>query len=260
MPALLQISDPHLMSSVTGTLKGVPTAESLQSVLVRARAEVAHPDRVILSGDLSHEETLAGYELLQNLLGDWCDRCLLIPGNHDDRRALREVFDQVPGTGSDEVWFRESVGDWQLIGLDSQVHGEGYGELSEKMLSRLESWLSSRFDQPTLIFLHHHPVPVNSRWIDRIGLHNASQLERLLRANQAVKGVFCGHIHQEFEGRIAGVPVYSVPSASHQFVPKDDKMRFDLRPPGFRVIDLQAASVATRIVRLEDMVFRPRDE
>ena len=55
MATILQISDPHLMSTADGVLKGVVTAAKLKRVLGRARQECPDPDRVILTGDLSHE-------------------------------------------------------------------------------------------------------------------------------------------------------------------------------------------------------------
>ncbi len=257
---ILQISDPHLLSQSNGTLKGVPTADSFRMVLQRARDECADPDRVVLSGDLSHEHTVSGYELAKNLLGDWNDRSLLIPGNHDDRRGMRQVFDQVPGEADDDVWFRDTIGDWQLIGLDSHVPNELHGELSSGMLDQLHSWLSEDPKRPTLIFLHHHPASVNSQWVEKIGLRNSSQLELLVRRSPGVRGVFCGHIHQEFEGRFANLPFYSAPSVSFQFVPESDTARFDLRPPGFRVIELHEMQFSTRVVRLDALPFNPRDE
>ena len=260
MTTILQISDPHLLSQADGTLKGVPTLESLRLVLQRAREEVADPERVILSGDLSHEETVAGYELLKDLLGNWTGRSLLIPGNHDDRRGMRTVFEQVPGDADDAIWFREELGDWLLIGLDTHVPGEVYGELSDEILDQLDSWLSENPKRPTLIFLHHPPVTVNSAWLDTISLRNPDPLEKLVSRTHGVRGVFCGHIHQVYEGIFAGVPLFSVPSASVQFVPESETMEFDLRPPGFRVIELQEMQISTRVVRLDEVPFVPRDD
>jgi Icc protein len=194
---ILQISDPHLLSQANGKLKGVPTAESFRRVVQLARDEFPDPDRVVLSGDLSHDHTVAGYDLLKNLLADWTDRSLLIPGNHDDRQGMRKVFDRVPGVGGEDVWFYSELGEWLLIGLDSHVPGAVYGELSDRMLGRLRSWLSENADRPSLIFPHHHPVSVKSQWIDRIGLRNSGQLGAIIRSSQGVRGVFCGHIHQQ---------------------------------------------------------------
>ena len=260
MTKLLQISDPHLLSLPDDKLRGVPTAQSLQQVLQKARHEVVDPARVVFSGDLSQEHTLAGYQLLKDLLEDWSERSLLIPGNHDDRSRMRRVFHQVPGQADEDIWFRDEIGDWQLIGLDSHVPDEGRGELSQQTLDRLQSWLSETPGRPTLIFLHHHPMSVQSEWLDTIGLSNPESLEKLLASYQGVRGIFCGHIHQVFEDKFAGVPFYSTPSAAFQFVPKTKQITFDLLPPGFRVIELQEQDFRTRVVRLDTIPFVPLDE
>ena len=260
MSTILQISDPHLMSKSDGTLKGVPTAESFGMVLQRARAEVPDPARVVLTGDLSHEHTVDGYELLKDILGDWTERSLLIPGNHDDRLGMRTVFHQVPGHDDDEILFREELEKWLLIGLDSHVPDEVYGELSEGILEKLDVWLSENPDRPTLIFLHHPPVPVGSRWIDKIGLRNPTALKALIGSSPGIRGLFCGHIHQVFEGSFAGKPFFSAPAASFQFLPKSEVMELDLRPEGFRVIELQEMAISTRAVRLDAVHFPPRNE
>lgn len=260
MTKILQISDFHLLSRPEGTLKGVPTSESAALVLQRARAEVADPACVVLTGDLSHEETVAGYQLLQDQLGDWTSRCLLIPGNHDDRAKMRQVFSQVPGEAEEPIWFRHELGQWLLLGLDSHVPGEVYGELSERSLARLAADLAADAGRPTLLFLHHHPVEVGSQWIDKIRLRNAGSLEAVLAGHPEIQGVFCGHIHQVFAGAIAGVPWHSAPSAAIQFAPGTATMQFDPQPPGFRVIELQNGQCSTRVVRLDHMPFTPRDE
>ena len=260
MTTILQITDPHLLSRPDATLKGVPTSASLAMVLARARQEVADPARIVLTGDLSHEETVAGYQLLKDQLGDLADRTLLIPGNHDLRAGMREVFQQVPGAPDEHVWFRCELGPWLLLGLDSHVPGEVYGQLGQPSLDQLSGWLAEDESRPVLIFLHHHPVDVGSAWVDTIGLRNARSLETLLARHPRVRGVFFGHIHQVFEGQLAGVPCYSAPSAAIQFSPGRQTMQFDLKPPGFRLIELHDGQFSTRVVRLDELPFTPRED
>ena len=247
MTTILQISDFHLLSRPEGTLKGVPTSESVALVMQRAREEVADPACIVLTGDLSHEETVAGYELLRTHLGDWHERSLLIPGNHDDRAKMRQVFDQVPGESAEPIWFRHECDQWVLLGLDSHVPGQVYGVLSEQSVDRLAEELARGANRPTLIFLHHHPSAVGSRWVDEIGLRNPESFASLLTRHTEVRGLFCGHIHQVFEGMIADVPFHSAPSAAIQFLPGTDTMQFDLQPPGFRVIELLEGTFTTRV-------------
>ncbi len=263
MSVIVQISDPHLLSDRAGKLKRVPTAESLRLVLKQARREVPQPSRVVLSGDLSHEHTVSGYEILQDLLGDWADRSLLIPGNHDDRGGMRKVFTQIPGHLEEEVWFDELCDGWRLVGIDSHVPGELYGELGRDTLNRLRESLMGGPQQSVLLFVHHPPLAVNSPWLDQIRLRNADELEAIVQSSASVRGVFGGHIHQEFEAEFAGVPFFTAPSASFQFVPETEVMQFDRRPPGFRIIELGPAidgTLHTRVVRLRNLEFEPSDE
>ena len=97
--------------------------------------------------------------------------------------------------------------------------------------------------------------------VDTGGLIPGSRdtLEMLVRRHRGVRGVFCGHIHHVFEGNFAGIPLYSAPSASFQFVPESDEMKLDLRPPGFRVIQTEEMRFSTRVVRLAELAFAPRD-
>ncbi len=173
---------------------------------------------------------------------------------------MRQVFEQVPGELEEPIWFRQELGQWVLLGLDSHVPGELYGELGEQSLERLTENLTQGANRPTLIFLHHHPSAVGSRWVDKIGLRNAGSLEKLLARHPEVRGVFCGHVHQVFQGMIADIPFHSAPSAALQFVPGTETIQFDLQAPGFRVIELQDGQFTTRVVRLDHLPFTPRDE
>jgi predicted MPP superfamily phosphohydrolase len=49
-------------------------------------------DLLVLSGDTAHDEEPATYESVRKELGDLAGRVRVIPGNHDDRQALRDVF------------------------------------------------------------------------------------------------------------------------------------------------------------------------
>jgi len=260
MTTILQFTDPHLLSRQEGTLKGVPTLASLKLVLDRARQAISDPACVVVTGDLSHEETVAGYELLKEQLGDWVDRSLLIPGNHDQRNSMRAVFPTIPGRDDEPIWFRHEIGAWRLLGLDSHVNGETYGALSTESLDRLVSQLDDDADRPTLLFMHHHPVAVGSAWVDAIGLRQSDALAAVLARYPNIRGLFCGHIHQAFQGEFAGVTFHSTPSTAIQFAPGTEKMQFDLRPPGFRVIELCDGRFETRVIRLDELPFVPRDE
>jgi Icc protein len=256
MMTVLQMSDLHLMRLREATLHGVPTAESFRLVLQRARAEVPDPARVVLTGDLSHQETDAGYVLLKELLGDWNERTLFIPGNHDSRVALRSVFG-LTGTPAEEVLFCDRVGNWILVGLDTQIPGVEGGRISATSIERLRTLLAVSAECNVVLFMHHPPISVNSTWIDEIGLSDASELEIVLRGHNNIRCIFCGHVHQVFRGLLAAVPVLTAPSTAFQFKPETAAMEFDNLSPGFRVIEMKEDSFTTRIVRLGELAYPP---
>jgi Icc protein len=258
MTLLLQISDPHIVSQAGARLRDVPTAASLDDVLSVARGRFGDCARVVWSGDISHDETVEGYHLFRQRVGSWIARSLLIPGNHDNRRALRESFPQVNDSEDEPVGFIDEIDGWRLVGLDTHLPGETAGAISETQCTRITQRLAGRPAMPTMVFLHHPPISVDCRWLDSIGLRNPPLLRQLIAALGDVRGIFCGHVHQEFAGSFLGVPVYTSPSTAFQFLPRADESSFDELPPGFRVIELGDATFNTYVVRLGTLKYRPR--
>src|SRR5690606_5093006 len=130
-------------------------------VLEHVRNHAEGWDVLVLTGDLAHDELAETYAMLREELGDWLPRCRLVPGNHDNRAGLREVFPEIVlGTG-EFLSFQETVGDWQILGLDSHQPGEVAGRIAEEQLDWLARELGQFSNQPTLLFLHHPPVSVN---------------------------------------------------------------------------------------------------
>ena len=58
------------------------------------------PDHVVVTGDHTHDELPETYAAVRELLEPFLDRLWLLPGNHDDRAALRAAFDdRIPPAG-----------------------------------------------------------------------------------------------------------------------------------------------------------------
>ena len=93
---------------------------------------------------------------------------------------------------------------------------------------------------PVLVCLHHHPVPVSSDWLDRIGLDNAGDFFRIIDAHPSVRGIVWGHVHQQFDGLRRGVRLLATPSTCAQFLPHSQDFALDGRPPAFRTLELTA--------------------
>ena len=116
MPTILQISDCHLFADPAAEIRGVRTRETFLRVWDHACRSFPQADRLVLSGDLTHDERIETYRELHSIVADWLPRLLVIPGNHDDRSLLREVFRSPRVPGLERIVFVEHLPGWQLIG------------------------------------------------------------------------------------------------------------------------------------------------
>ena len=254
---ILQLTDLHLLSEPAGRLRGVPTRDSFRDVLQAVSRNEKELERIVITGDLAHDEQLDTYQQLRELLADWIPRCRLIPGNHDDRAFMRQVFGELIPGESGPVTFSETAGDWRLIGLDSHVKGEVPGRIDADQLEWLSAELSTHADQPTLLFLHHPPIPVGVPWLDRIGLQDPGPLVDLITASPQVRVVSAGHVHHEFSGRIGQAAFYTTPSSALQFRPEGEEPAYLATPPGYRVFELDGERYHTEVVRLPTVDYPP---
>lgn len=248
---ILQLTDLHLLADPLAELKEICTRARFDAVMRAIRDVIEPVERLIITGDLAHDETFETYELLREQLTDWLPKLRVIPGNHDDRAAMRQVFGERIQAEAGRNIFVDSVGGWMLIGLDSQVTGELRGELGSEQLQWLERELVSKPNQPTILFMHHPPVLIGSPWIDAIRLDDADSLWSILSRCEQVRGVCCGHIHQEQTVVGPSAMVFTTPSTGVQFQPETESLVVDSVWPGFRVLDLEPnGTFRTRIIRV----------
>lgn len=247
---IVQISDLHLFADPEAELKGLKTQAGVTAVLNDIR--VRHPDfdLLVISGDHTHDELPETYRRIRSMLGDWLSRTRLIPGNHDERPVIRQVFGElVPETG-ERLTFEVSLPGWRLLGVDSHVPGQLYGEVGTDQWEWLAAQAASSRD-PAVLFLHHPPLPIGSPWMDTIRLRDVEGLKQVIAGWPELKLICHGHIHQEFSGTLDGVPVMSVPSSAVQFRPRTQELEVDTLPPGYRVIHLrEGGNFSTEVVRV----------
>jgi 3',5'-cyclic-AMP phosphodiesterase len=167
---IAQISDMHIKPPGELLYKRVDTAGYLERAVAHVTALDPRPDIVLATGDLVDGGAVAEYELLRRLLAPLAMPVYLIPGNHDRRDTMRQVFaDHVylPKNGFLQYVFEH--GDLRLIALDTLVEGKPWGELCAERLSWLEERLGES-DRPTLLFMHHPPFDVGITAFDRAKL------------------------------------------------------------------------------------------
>lgn len=229
-----QITDTHLFAEFDRTWKGLSTARTLQAVLDRLQQIRPQPDLILLTGDLSQDETPASYELLASLISPLKIPAYWIPGNHDNLSVMQQILDKPPI--SPEKSFH--LGNWQFILLSSVETGCDGGKLSPESLDWLDSQLQQTGDRPVIIALHHHPLPIECEIMDGMMLHNAGEFLAIVDRYPQIKIVLCGHIHQEFQQQRGSISYLGTPSTCIQLLPKSHPIVLDDIPPGFRLLEL----------------------
>jgi len=233
---IAQLTDTHLFADEEQTLKGWRTVRSFQAVVDAVAQLQPQPDVLLLTGDLSQDETIASYHQLRNRITPLGIPTYWIPGNHDQGLAdMEQTLCTAPI--SPQKCFQ--AGGWQFILLNSMLYQQVQGELSAEVLATLEQQLQEAQALPTLIALHHPPLAIASTWMDAIGLQNREALFEVIDRHPQVKLVIFGHIHQEFDRVRQGVRYLGAPSTCVQFSPNADEFAIDGdRQPGFRLLSL----------------------
>ncbi len=246
---VVQLTDLHLFTEPERTLKEVCTRQTLQRVLDVLPRSPDAVDHLVVTGDIAHDELLETYCRLSPLLGDWRARLRLLPGNHDNRDAMQEVFpDRIQRMG-ERIVFEEFAGAWRLLGLDTHIPGSVNGLLGAEQLD----WIDSRLradTRPTCLFMHHPPVGTGSHWLNLLGLGDAEALRELI-IRHAVRLVCCGHGHQEMTVGFGGCTVLMSASTGVQFRPNNYDFDTDPLAPGYRLLELEPdGGFRTRVIRV----------
>jgi 3',5'-cyclic AMP phosphodiesterase CpdA len=223
---LAQISDTHIKPEGRIAYRRVDTAAHLARCVEHLARLEPRPDAILATGDLVDAGSAEEYQRLRGLLAPLPMPVYLIPGNHDDREALREVFADhayLPRQGF--LHYVVEGHPLRLIGLDTLVPGEGGGLMCQARLRWLDARLGEAPDRPTLIFMHHPPFVTGIEHMDRQGLAGAEAMGAIVRRYTCVEAVLCGHLHRPIHVRWHGTVATTAPSPAHQVV-------LDLRESG----------------------------
>lgn len=237
---IAQISDFHIKARGKIAYRVVDTASCLAQAVAAVAALDPAPDIVVATGDLTDLGRPEEYELLRELLAPLPQPVYLIPGNHDEREAMRRAFasdSYLPADG----FLNYTVEDYplRLVALDTVIPGEGGGRLCDDRLRWLDRTLAAAPQRPTMIIMHHPPFATGIAHMDRIGLSGAPEFAAVLARHSQVERVLCGHLHRAIQARVGGHAIASTaPSTAHQValdLSADGPSRFMMEPPGYQL-------------------------
>lgn len=233
---IAQISDLHVAGLGEKVLGVVPVSENLERAVSCINALEPRPELVLITGDILHDggahQAQEAARLLRALQMPW----YIIPGNHDDRTALRNTFDvSVCPTQDDEfIHYAFEASGVRFVALDTSEPGVAGGVFCRRRADWLEAQLSNDPQQPTVLFMHHPPIKFGILETDEDGFAGVDLLGDVLKRYSCVENILCGHTHLALVGRWQGVGVVTAPAVSGMRLALDLTMN---KPSAFHLDD-----------------------
>jgi 3',5'-cyclic AMP phosphodiesterase CpdA len=216
---IAQITDLHAGASTEVGGRLIDTLASVREAVAHLNELRPGPDAVIVTGDLVAEETRAMYDALALALRDLAAPFFVLPGNHDERGLIREVFGKagyLPSEGEFLHYTRE-IAALRLIALDTHDPGRESGLLCAERLDWVERTLAADPDKPTLIAMHHPPFVTGIAEFDRIGLQGREDFGDIVRRHSQIRAIACGHVHRDVSIAWNGTMAVVTPSTGYQY-------------------------------------------
>jgi 3',5'-cyclic-AMP phosphodiesterase len=208
---LAQLSDPHVRVGPDDEGSAAALAAAVEAV------ERLEPpaDAVIVTGDIANDRRPREYERATELLAPLTAPVHVLPGNHDDRAALRGRF-AVPGAPGDRYEYAMRCGDLRVVACDTTLPGRDEGCYDAERRAWLREQLAAEPATPTLVAMHHPPLDTGIATLDAIGLPRADRdaLAELMSGFAHVQRVAAGHVHRGAFDVLGGCGVVACPSTN----------------------------------------------
>jgi 3',5'-cyclic AMP phosphodiesterase CpdA len=194
------VSDLHIGETECGRYDGVNLGPPLgvepgeppypRTMATAAAAEIAaaHPDAVVAKGDLTGRGAAAELEEFLDIFeGAFADRLHWTNGNHD----VSTRSELAPRPSTELV----KVAGARVALVDTAVHGETGGRVTEEQLAWLDDLGADEGDGPVLVFAHH-PLFDHASFTAGVNAEDSERLVALFARRPVLAGWFAGHTHR----------------------------------------------------------------
>lgn len=250
---IAQLTDLHIRLPGQKAYRIVETDAFLPPAIAAINRLAPRPDIVVISGDLTDFGRPAEYAHLKRMLDALDAPYLLLPGNHDERGALTQVFADHPYLRGSDGFVQYAVEDYavRILVLDTVVPGRSHGGLCGKRLAWLDERLDEQPDRPTVVAMHHPPFQTGIAHMDAIGLLEGAQgLAEVVGRHANVEHIMCGHLHRTIFRRFAGTVASTCPSPAHQValdLRPGAPSAFVMEPPGFHLHEWRDGAIVSHV-------------
>lgn len=207
MKTIIQISDCHFNT------KNKVSKENLEHILMFIGN--LKFDYLFITGDICESPSIEQYQIFSEILSKYItsSHIYAIAGNHDDLEMMRSAFIGTSINIDDYL----SIGDFDFLFIDSSKKPNssmplGAGRVSNRDIKRIE--MSKK---ETAIVIHHPIFPIDSDWLNKIGIENQNDVAEAVLNNNKIQHVMCGHGHSFVKLKRGHVMQTMSPSTSYGF-------------------------------------------
>ncbi len=238
------------------------TAKTLEQVIRAINTLDPKPAFAVVGGDLTSPDLLdrskvwtaddyePSYHLLKQLVAPLPCPAYMLMGNHDHRDAFHRVMQTDASLPNAAHYYSFDHQGYHFVALDSLVPGEQGGCIDAAQLDWLRADLAQHAEQPTVVFVHHHPWPIGVRWMDVDGLKNADEVVAVLCSHDHLRWMICGHVHQDQHVERDGLTQLTTSATCFQISKVSQTPKLFPGPPSFRLVHVKGLSLSTRVIHL----------
>ena len=212
------LTDTHL--SAEKSLYGLDPVARLRAAIGNINTYHADAEFVILTGDIAHRGDPRSYELAASCLSDLNLPNVILIGNHDNREAILKSPLKITTDEKGFVQGRLNSRQGIMIYLDTNIPGSANGIMCSDRLAWLESELGTVGQENVFLFMHHPPLNIIHKAMDKIGFLNSGELAEVLEPYKSnIRHIFFGHVHRTILGSWMGIPFSCMHGTNHQVRP-----------------------------------------
>lgn len=216
---IIQMSDFHLRADGKLSFFKVDTEHQVNSLIqhMLGLQEYELPEFFVISGDVSEGADIDGYRLVKKNLDKLPRPAYVLPGNHDERDLMLEIFDKELPVKDDirpYLCYTIENPDLRTIVVDTAEEGKHWGGLSDRVAEWLDAEIKKDLKTPTIVFSHHPPFKTGLPAMDE-GFANADRYAEILGQHPNLV-LRLGHLHTPVFTTWRGIQCAVCPSTSMQ--------------------------------------------
>lgn len=211
-----QISDTHVSAEPDH-----PHNQQLRTVVECINRTREKPAFVLATGDLANCGEGGEYEQLDKILSALDMPLYVIPGNHDNRELLLDLYRNKGYLPIDPPHLHYAINHHavRIIALDTKEGDEQFGRLCEDRLHWLSVRLAEDRDYPTVIMMHHPPFDTGVKIMDADRCLDGAEFATVVSESHNVERILCGHVHRGAFTRFANTVASVCPSTAFHLEP-----------------------------------------